>query len=90
VSAVVQINLDNQRNIEVLVRRLILPRDVVSAAFRNALASRSRFWKGTWRCPESLFDAGLTGVCSPTHPDNARELGGRVPFARTGPRTHAG
>ncbi len=80
-SILVQILLDNNRNIEVLARRLLVPRDVTSAAFRDALTKTIDLLDKNLREPKSLFDAGLTGVCSPTFPDNVA-IG--VPFARTG------
>lgn len=81
-SALVQILIDNNRNIEVLARRLLVPRDVTSAAFRDALSKTIDLLDKNLRMPKSLFDAGLTGVCSPTFPANVA-IGG-VPFARTG------
>jgi hypothetical protein len=81
-SSLIQIIADNTRNIEVLARRLVVPRDVTSAEFRDALTKLIELLDKNLGQPKSLFDAGLTGVCSPTFPANVAE--GGVPFARTG------
>jgi hypothetical protein len=81
-SAITQILLSNARNIEVLARRLVVPSDVTSPQFRDALDRLIPLLDQNQALPKSLFDAGLTGVCSPTFPANVAE--GGVPFARTG------
>jgi hypothetical protein len=81
-SALVQILLDNNRNVEVLARRLLVPRDISSAQFRDALTKLIDLLDKNLGQAKSLFDAGLTGVCSPTFQANVDE--GGVPFARTG------
>ena len=78
-SSILQILIDNNRNIEVLARRLVVPRDVTLAEFRDALGKLIDLLDKNLRMPKSLFNAGLTGVCSPTFPANVAE--GGVPFA---------
>jgi hypothetical protein len=80
--ALIQIGLDNTRNIELLARRLVVSRDISSAEFRGALTKVIDLLDKNLAQAKSLFDAGLTGVCSPTFPANVAE--GGVPFARTG------
>jgi hypothetical protein len=81
-TAIASITSANARNIEVLVRRLLVSRDVTSAAFRDALRRTIDLLGRNVGMPKSLFDAKQTGVCSPTFQPNIDE--GGVPFARTG------
>jgi hypothetical protein len=69
----------HKRNIQVLSRRLLLTPDPATKAFRDALDKVIRLVESNLANPNTLFAAGLTGLCDPHNPRNA----GGLPWAWT-------